>query len=63
LHELKGSITLFMVGHRLSTLSFCDRIMVVADGRLEAFAPPRELQATNSFYREVTELTRQQSGS
>jgi len=63
LHELKGSITLFMVGHRLSTLSFCDRIMVVADGRLEAFAPPLELQATNSFYREVTELTRQQSGA
>ncbi|WP_248257719.1 ABC transporter ATP-binding protein [Georgenia sp. EYE_87] len=63
LHELKGSITLFMVGHRLSTLSFCDRIMVVADGRLEAFAPPHELMATNSFYREVTELTRQQSGS
>lgn len=63
LHELKGSITLFMVGHRLSTLSFCDRIMVVADGRLEAFAPPRELQATNTFYREVTELTRQQSGA
>jgi len=63
LHELKGSITMFMVGHRLSTLTFCDRIMVVADGRLDAFAPPQELLGTNSFYREVTELTRQQSGA
>ncbi|WP_418606952.1 ABC transporter ATP-binding protein [Georgenia sp. SUBG003] len=63
LHELKGTITMFLVGHRLSTLSFCDRIMVVADGRLDAFAPPQELLGTNSFYREVTELTRQQSGA
>ena len=63
LQELKGTITLFMVGHRVSTLSFCDRIMVVADGRLEAFAPPQELLGTNTFYREVTELTRQQSGA
>jgi ATP-binding cassette, subfamily B, bacterial len=63
LHELKGTITLFMVGHRLSTLSFCDRIMVVDDGRIEALAPPGELLTTNSFYREVTELTRQQSGT
>ncbi|WP_240645905.1 ABC transporter ATP-binding protein [Georgenia sp. SYP-B2076] len=61
LHSLKGQITLFLVGHRLSTLSFCDRIMVVSGGRLEAFAAPSELLATNAFYREVTEITRQQS--
>ncbi|MFC7404878.1 ABC transporter ATP-binding protein [Georgenia alba] len=63
LHDLKGTITMFLVGHRLSTLSFCDRIMVVAGGCLDAFAPPAELSATNPFFREVTELTRRQTSA
>ena len=34
---LKGEITLFIVAHRISTLDMCDRVMVIPNGRLEAF--------------------------
>jgi ATP-binding cassette subfamily B protein len=62
LRELKGEVILFLVAHRLSTLSICDRVMVVVGGRLQAMDRPARLVATNDFYREVTEITRQQSG-
>ncbi len=58
---LKGEITLFVVGHRLSTLSFCDRIMVVVDGRLDGFAEPEVLLAESDFYREVDEISKRQT--
>lgn len=61
LEELKGHVILFLVAHRLSTLSVCDRVMVVVAGRLQAIDSPAELVSSNDFYREVTEITRQQS--
>ena len=41
-----------IVAHRLSTLSVCDRILVLADGRLEASGTAEELVADNEFFRE-----------
>ena len=61
LHQLKGRVALFLVAHRLSTLSVCDRVMVVVDGRLQAIDEPAALRDSNAFFREVTEITRQQS--
>ena len=61
LQELKREVVLFLVAHRLSTLSVCDRVMVVVDGRVQAIDAPAALVRTNAFYREVTEITRQQS--
>jgi ABC-type multidrug transport system fused ATPase/permease subunit len=61
LHRLKGDVILFLVAHRLSTLSICDRVMVIVGGQLEAIDEPSQLLTTNDFYREVTEITRQQS--
>jgi ABC-type multidrug transport system fused ATPase/permease subunit len=61
LEELKGEVTMFLVGHRLSTISFCDRVLVVTGGRVEAFATIPELTSTNDFYRQAAEITRGQS--
>jgi ATP-binding cassette subfamily B protein len=54
--ELKGRLTLFVVAHRLPTLAFCDRVLVVVDGAVEAFAPAQELQTGEGFYRRVSDL-------
>ena len=57
LAELRGLVTLFVVSHRLSALSLCDRIMVVRNGRLEALAASSELMQSNEFYRTATSLS------
>jgi ABC-type multidrug transport system fused ATPase/permease subunit len=56
LEGLRGHLTLVVVAHRLTTLSLCDRVMVIRDGQLEAFAPADKLYASNGFYREAVEL-------
>lgn len=61
LRGLKGRVTMFVVGHRLSTLSFCDRILVMVDGRVDGFDSPAALRAGNAFFREVSEISRASS--
>jgi ABC-type multidrug transport system fused ATPase/permease subunit len=41
LDALKGSVTMVIVAHRPSTLSLCDRIVRIDDGRLRADEPDR----------------------
>jgi ATP-binding cassette, subfamily B, bacterial len=57
LEELRGSVTMFIVAHRMSTLSTCDRIMVVESGRITALDTPENLQQVDGYYRAVMELT------
>jgi len=57
LSELKSSVTLFVIAHRLSTLNTCDRIMVMGEGRLQAFGDRSELESGNDFYREALRLS------
>jgi ABC-type multidrug transport system fused ATPase/permease subunit len=57
LGELVPHTTIFVIAHRLSTLSICDRIMVVQDGHLRGFDEPETLEATNQFYREALQLS------
>lgn len=56
LAELKGAVTMFIVAHRMTTLSACERIMVLRDGRLEAFGTHGELES-NSFFTEAVRLS------
>lgn len=56
LEGLRGELTLIIVAHRLSTLGLCDRVMVVEDGRLAAFAPADELERSNAFYKRAASL-------
>ncbi|WP_324275673.1 ABC transporter ATP-binding protein [Blastococcus brunescens] len=60
LEQIKQDVLLILVAHRLSTLSICDRVMVIVDGRLQAMDEPAALLASNDFYRDVTEITQRQ---
>ena len=48
---LRQTITLFVIAHRMSTLSMCDRVMVIVDGKLEAFDTATHLTQQSSYYR------------
>ena len=58
LADLKGKVTLIVIAHRLSTLNICDRIIVLGNGKLQAFDHRERLEAENVFYREALELSR-----
>ncbi len=60
LHALKQDTILVLIAHRLSTLSMCDRIVVMVDGRVSAVGTHSELVERNDFFREVTEITQRQ---
>jgi ABC-type multidrug transport system fused ATPase/permease subunit len=53
LKVLKGTTTLVIIAHRMSTLDLCDRVMVIVDGRIDAFETLDVLSAENLFYRAV----------
>jgi ATP-binding cassette, subfamily B, bacterial len=57
LTSLKGNLTLFVIAHRMSTLDICDRVMVIVDGRLDAFEPFSSLQGSSEYYRSATGAT------
>jgi ATP-binding cassette subfamily B protein len=56
LRSLTGEVTLFIVAHRMSTLDICDRVMVVIDGRLEAFDSAISLQSKSPYYRNASAI-------
>jgi ABC-type multidrug transport system fused ATPase/permease subunit len=55
---LRGSMAMVIVAHRISTLSICDRILVLRDGGVEAFGTHDELLAASDFYRAAVTLAR-----
>jgi ATP-binding cassette subfamily B protein len=57
LRDLRADMTVVIIAHRLSTLEFCDRIMVIQDGHLMGFDKPGRLEESSDFYREVLELS------
>ncbi len=59
LADLHGRVTLFIVAHRVPILRICDRVLVLENGRITAFAPATELAHTDSFYRRVVTLAAQ----
>lgn len=56
LERLKGSTTIVVVAHRLSTLRVCDKVLVLRDGKVEAFAPRLDLERDNAYYSAAIEL-------
>ncbi len=48
--RLKGTATVVIIAHRLSTLDMCDRIMVIEDGTMTGFDTPVLLHEDSSFY-------------
>jgi ABC-type multidrug transport system fused ATPase/permease subunit len=57
LHSLKDRTTVIVIAHRLSTLTICDRIMVVKDGELKDFGTPSAMELSSDFYREALALS------
>jgi len=58
LEVLKGQVTLVIVAHRLSTLRVCDKVLVITQGRVDAFAERRELEANNEYFSSAVELAK-----
>lgn len=54
LATLKHELTMFIVAHRMSTLDICDRVMVILDGRREAFDTVAALEIDSRYYRTAT---------
>ncbi len=53
LTEFVRDRTCFIIAHRMSTLSFCDRIVVVDEGRIEANGTHGELLESSPTYRDL----------
>ncbi len=51
---LKEEVTIFAIAHRISTLDMCDRVMVIVDGRLDAFDTTAALLGSNPYYRSAS---------
>lgn len=60
LHEIKANTILVLIAHRLSTLSMCDRIVVMVDGKVSAIGSHADLVDNNDFFREISEITQRQ---
>ena len=57
LGQLRGETTIFIIAHRLSTLSICDRVLVLRDGRMERFETRERLAGEAGFYREALRMS------
>lgn len=56
LEGLRGRVTMVLVAHRLSTLSICDRLVVLRDGAVAADGTAAELAESSPYYREAMRL-------
>ncbi len=57
--ELMKGRTSFIIAHRLSTVRQVDRIAVLEEGKVTAFAPHDELMKISPVYRQMVELQRE----
>ncbi len=55
LKSLGDEKIVIIIAHRMSTLSICDRLIVMSDGRLEAEGTPAEVARDSAFYRQAVE--------
>jgi ABC-type multidrug transport system fused ATPase/permease subunit len=51
LEALKGRVLVIVIAHRLSTLSICDRIMVLRQGRVETIGTLEDVSVRSDFFR------------
>lgn len=59
--EIPGT-TKIIIAQRISSIQDADRIIVMDNGKIEAFAPHEELLRTNEIYKEVYEAQTQTGG-
>jgi ABC-type multidrug transport system fused ATPase/permease subunit len=51
LDALKGRVLVIVIAHRLSTLSICDRIMVLRQGKVETMGTLEDVSVRSDFFR------------
>jgi ABC-type multidrug transport system fused ATPase/permease subunit len=51
IEALRHHACVVVIAHRLSTLRHCDRVLVLRDGKVEAFCSPAELSERSEFFR------------
>jgi ATP-binding cassette subfamily B protein len=51
LEALRGKVLVMIIAHRLSTLSICDRIMVVREGKVETLGTLADVSEHSDFFR------------
>jgi ABC-type multidrug transport system fused ATPase/permease subunit len=56
LRSLQGKKLVFIIAHRLSTLSICDHLVVLDAGRVTAQGPAREVIDTSPFFQQAMKL-------
>ena len=56
LHKAKGSATVVLISHRITTLMQADCILVLQDGRVAEIGSHEELMARRGLYREIYDL-------
>jgi ABC-type multidrug transport system fused ATPase/permease subunit len=61
LHRLKGSVSMVVIAHRLSTLREVDEILVLSHGRIQERGAHPELIARGGLYRRLWELQKLES--
>ena len=59
LFALKGDPTVILISQKIRTLRSCDRIMLVEDGKILAFAPHEELLGASEEYRQLCDLQKE----
>jgi ATP-binding cassette subfamily B protein len=50
IESLRHRMLVVIIAHRLTTLSICDRLVVLRAGVVEAVGPPNEVMAASSFF-------------
>jgi HlyD family secretion protein len=55
-NSLKGAVTLIVIAHRLSTVTGCDELLVMDEGRVVERGSHAHLMATSQRYRQMAEL-------
>lgn len=51
--RLATNRTVLFLPHRLSTIRKCDRVLVLHNGKVDAFGPPREVHGLSKLYRHI----------
>ena len=54
-HELTRGSTAIFISHRMSSSVFCDKILLLQDGRVQAFDSHRNLMRSHNLYRTLFE--------
>lgn len=55
INNMKGTYTILIIAHRLSTVINSDRILLIDDGKIVAEGTHKDLYATNELYRNLYE--------